>query len=115
MRPFGRILGRLVGGLVGKTPPTRLLGSNPRSRLGLRPIRRGSASRRSIVQVLKKGEGLTTELVIRPSSGGGGSRTRVHTWIFKRLYVRSPLRGFAYGQPVNNRSEASYRVILPSS
>ncbi len=66
MRPGGRILGRLVGGPVGKAPSLRLLGSNPRSRLGLRPTRRGFASRRHTIPDVLLHKGLTTEMVIRP-------------------------------------------------
>jgi hypothetical protein len=38
-------------------------------------------------------------------SGGGGSRTRVHEWVVKSLYVRRSLRRFVLGWPVNSRSQ----------
>ena len=38
-------------------------------------------------------------------SGGGGSRTRVHEWVVKSLYVRRSLKRFVLRWPVNSRSQ----------
>ncbi len=66
--------------------------------IGLRFANPGGFASRRLTSIGCIEKGLTTGMAVRPSShGGGGSRTRVHEWSIKSLYVRRSLRRFDFG------------------